>query len=389
MLTIFANMLINSTERLEHLKDSFESFADTSDDWLINIRGKKREETIAFLKSRLGNKATFFELLDDSRGWSRNSLDMLAHAKHSHVFVWLEDHMNIAPQKYMRDVVAEMAERSVDYLQYSWWQNGKFTRQFEVLPLTRGRTIDSIFIDRATWRTMLKAGNKPHLVSLLGIFKKEFLQKLLRRDLHMFPALFTKMLYRAMTLLQRFGLRFEQKIWFGRINRMSGFRFRPFSTYEAPHDIEKPYFRFDILPIRIALLHQEMFVCMDDDDDPNDPYALMTRGLYPIRDLLVSWNPQPLSKYVSETRALTAGTSTAEAYCYYSAKGVRHVLSREHISVIRGKIRVTVKSQHLELSAGQGASVFTNIRHEILALEDSEIVRFTPDLGLAPHYIVQ
>lgn len=388
MLTIFANMLINSEERFEHLKDSFASFDTVSDDWLINVRGKERDRVIAFLKERLGDKATFFELLDDDRGWSRNSLDMLKHAKHPYVFIWIEDHMNIASQGYMRSVAEEMAEHDADYLQYSWWQNGKYREKFKKFTHHEGHAIDSVLLEGDAWENHTQSDKQTPLVSLLGIFHREFLTNILKRDLYMFPLPFTRFVFKCMTALQRLGLRFNQKEWFLRINRLSGYRFRKFSTKAAPHDVEKPYYRFEILPFRTAILHQEMFACMDDDDDPSDPYSLMTRGMYPIRNRLISWDPGvPLWKHVSGTTQLAADAAIREAYCYYSAKGVRHVLSREYVKVLKGRIRISVKNETIELVEGEGAAFFTNIPHEILGLEDSEIERFTPDLGLAPHHL--
>ena len=115
----------------------------------------------------------------------------------------------------------------------------------------------------------------------------------------------------------------------------------------------------------------------------------MTRGLYPLRDRLVRWDEkkQP-AKHSRTIAALKKGASLREAYCYYSAKGVRHVLSREYIRVARGRVRVAVKDEHVELGAGEGAAFFTNILHDIVALEDAEIERFTPAIGLAPHYLL-
>ena len=68
-LTIFANMMINNTKRFQHLKDSFYSFHNISDNWLINIRGKLRNDVIDFLKNNLGDKMILFELLDEKRGF--------------------------------------------------------------------------------------------------------------------------------------------------------------------------------------------------------------------------------------------------------------------------------------------------------------------------------
>ena len=388
MLTIFANMLINSEERFEHLKDSFESFNTASDDWLINVRGKERDRVITFLKERLGDKATFFRLLDDDRGWSKNSLDMIAKAKHDYIFIWIEDHMNVASQEFMRAVVEEMAEHKADYLQYSWWQNGKYQQKFKSFSLKKGKAIDSVLLEADMWKKHTKTNKLTPLTSLLGIYRKDFLTKILKSDLHMFPLPLTRFVFKVMAFLQRIGLIFDQKNLFLRINRLSGYRFRKFSTKAAPHDVEKPYYRCEILPFRTAIVHQELFACMDDDDTPEDPYSLMTRGVYPIRDCLIRWDKSVPANHMRTLKSLEKGAAIREAYCYYSAKGVRHVLSREYIRVVRGKVGLAVKNKQLELSKAQSAAFFTNIPHEIVALEDSEIERFTPDIGLAPHYLV-
>src|SRR3989344_5202553 len=386
MLTVFANMLINSEERFEHLKDSFESFDTVSDDWLINIGGKERDRVIVFLKERLGDKATFFELLDDDRGWAVNSLDMVRHAKHPYVLFWLEDHMNIAPQSYLREVVEEMEKHDADYLQHSWWMNGAYKRYFDPFDMQRGTSIDTVTIGYEEWKKWRDAGEVVQLISLLGIFEKNFLIKLLQYDRYMLPLSVRPLLFRGMTLLQRLGVPLNQKVWFHHINRLLRFKIRR-QPKETPHDFEKEPSRYDVLPIRTSVAHREIFACMDDDDDPSHRSSLMTRGLYPIRDRLISWDGALPQKHARRITSLENGAAICEAYCYFSAKGVRHVLSREYIRVIRGRVRISVKDETIELAEGEGAAFFTNIPHEIVALEDAEIERFTPDVGLAPHYL--
>ena len=63
-LTVFSNFRINDEERLIRLKDSFYSFKDIcAEKWVINIRGKLKENTKSFLKNELKEKAiiTFHE----------------------------------------------------------------------------------------------------------------------------------------------------------------------------------------------------------------------------------------------------------------------------------------------------------------------------------------
>jgi mannose-6-phosphate isomerase-like protein (cupin superfamily) len=318
-----------------------------------------------------------------------NALEMLSNAKHPYILLWNEDHLNIAPQAHLMKVVEEMAEHKAEYLQHSWFQNGKYRKQFEMLPLRRGKTIDSVHLDRGAWKKVLAAGHKPQLISLLGIFEKDFLVRLLHRDRTKFPLSFTRSLYRAMTLIEKVVGRFNQKEWFRRINRTSGFKFRAFSDHEAPHDVEKTWERFDILPIREAFTHQELFVCIDDDDDPNDPYSLMTRGLYPMRDILMAWNSSEiLPKHSPVSQSLAAGESIKEAYCFFSAKNVRHHSVREYIKVEEGEVRISMKGEERTLKSGEGAGFFANIPHEIVALVPSKVTRFLPETGLARHDLV-
>ena len=49
-LTVFANFSIDNNERFLRLKDSFSSFCDIlPDEWVVNVRGSKRNEVAEFL----------------------------------------------------------------------------------------------------------------------------------------------------------------------------------------------------------------------------------------------------------------------------------------------------------------------------------------------------
>ena len=88
MLSILANFKIDSKEKVLHLKESFDSFNTVSDNWVINIRGNFREEALDFLKSRLKKKMTSYELLDENKGWSTNTLQMLNSVKYEYILLF-------------------------------------------------------------------------------------------------------------------------------------------------------------------------------------------------------------------------------------------------------------------------------------------------------------
>jgi len=96
MITILVNVLINNKNKLDHFRYSVNSLSTISDDWLINVRGKLRKEALAIAKLTLKSSATFFNLLDDDRGWIHNALTMLNSAKNNYVLLFNEDHSLVA-----------------------------------------------------------------------------------------------------------------------------------------------------------------------------------------------------------------------------------------------------------------------------------------------------
>lgn len=394
MFTVFANMRINSDERLQHLKESFESFESESDDWLINIRGSKRAEVIAYLKDRLGRRATFFELLDDSRGWIPNALEMLPKAKYNYVLVWLEDHINIAPQGLLKKVVEDMEQHKVDQLVYTWWNVGwkpeNSAKQKELLNFKKEKTIEWSDIDKDTWRKVHGLDEVPYavyLVSLASIFRKDFFKSLLIGDQRKLPRFLTPFAHGLLSVVRKFGLKFEQRKWFDMIDKALFYKLRLFPK-ETPFDLEKRPHRYDMLPLRTALSLQELFVCIDDDSVPEPHgYSLISRGLYPLVNRLISWDGQTSIGEIEKNQMdLENGKIIKERYVYYGVKRTRSIPVREYIKVLKGRVRISVGEESLIVTSGNGAGYFTNIPHEITALEDSEIDKYVPKIGLAPYY---
>jgi hypothetical protein len=394
MFTVFANMRVNSDERLHHMRESFESFESESDDWLINIRGSKREQALAFLRERLGTKATFFELLDDSRGWITNAQEMLAKAKYDYVLLWVEDHINISPKGHLQQVVSDMRKQRVDNLTYSWWNVGwkpsTAARQKEFLELKKTGTIEWSDIDAPKWQKVMAINQAPYavyLVSIVSIFRKDFFEGLMRKDHWKLPLALNPFIFRFLTLLQRLGVRLDQKRCFDRINSVLFHKLRLFAK-ETPFDLEKRPNRYDLLPVRTAFPLQELFVCIDDDSvrEPHG-YSLISRGEYPFKDRLLAWDVlESPQEHEAVRMKMRQGESKEERYVFYGMKGTRSMPVREYLKVLQGQVRVTVSGETMMLSAGEGAAYYTNVPHEIFAVSDAELVKHVPKTGLAPHY---
>jgi hypothetical protein len=281
MLTILANLKIDSPVKVQHLVASFLSFNKISDNWLINIRGSYRKETIKFLKSKLGNKMINFELLNDKKGWSKNSLEMLKTARNDYILIWNEDHLNVSPQSVYKKVVLEMEKKKADYLFLSWWRFGKYRKAFNAIPLKEEKYIDFLYLTRDKWKLVLKNEYPYYLISLVGIFRKKFLRKLLSDNSIKLPTKATYLVFALARLINRIGIKIERQKFYQMINELFFFRLRKYSD-ETPFEVEKGPERYDMLPIRLAVPKFELFACIDDDLGVPG-YQLIKRGLYPPR----------------------------------------------------------------------------------------------------------
>jgi hypothetical protein len=275
MLTIFGNLLINSEIKLQHLKDSFLSFNNISDDWIINIRGKYREEAVLFLKKNLEDKLTLFQLLDDKHGWSKNSVKMLKKAKYNYILTWNEDHLNIAPQNIYPALLKELENNNIDYMMYTWYNHHK---TLDSIGFKNLEYVETATIKLEAWEEIIKSTYGPYLITTTGIFKKNLLSKLLHEDTLFLPYFLRRIVLITISIFQPIVK--NKIISYSSVNkRLFKGRLPKFSK-EYPHNLEKEPCRTDYLPLVIARPKQELFVCIDDDNMFKDS-CLIKRGLYP------------------------------------------------------------------------------------------------------------
>jgi len=381
--------MINSPVRLQHLKDSFNSFENISDNWLINIRGKYRDEALDFLADRLKEKMIRFDLLDEKRGWYTNSLEILKSAKYDYVLLWLEDHINIVSQGVYSELVAEMKNNNVDYLMYSWWMNGESRKPFELDSLKAGTYIDTVELDKNNWQKRLNDGYQGHLISLLGIFNKNFLMKILELENgYKFPRWVTTNIFRVMIILSRLGVKFNHGKLFDSINTVLGGKLIK-NLKDRPFEFEKSAYRLDVLPINMGLTKMELFVCID-DDLTLDGSQLIKRGLYPIVDSIsvdsglkkeYDWGMEEILSdnhfYIITRYKLRENQVFSEIY-YQDIQRI-DVVPRMTIINNSGKLKVTIGNNINELLSGQTMTVYSNIKCELLAVDgDCEFILVIP-----------
>ena len=241
-LTVFANFYIHTEERWIRVRDSFRSFKDIGvDRWVINVRGKYREELLAFLSAEVGDRLAPYRL-QSKKGWFRDSREMLAEVRTDFVFLWLEDHLNLAPKELYPKILAEMAEQKSEYLVYSWFANGAFASRYRGIPKIASANLETFSLDREAHAIMQRNSPGGFIICMQGIFSRALFEKLIRTNHPVLPR------------------------W----------------PKHLPFDFEKRGKDVSWLPLQMSLSKAELFASIDDDH--GQPHScLQSRGLYPKR----------------------------------------------------------------------------------------------------------
>lgn len=241
LLTVFANFRIDSEERFLRMQDSFRSFCDADiEKWVINIRGQYKSDAGKFLRDNLGDKLKLFEL-NSKKGWFYDSRLMMNEICSDYVFFWIEDHVNINRQtNIINNVVSDMKAFNVESLWYSWFF---FRKAYRDLSTFESNTIKWFDLDSNNFTKVQAVVPGLYIVSCTSILKCSFFKKIINTDdntvAHKWPK-------------------------------------------ETPFEFEKSDEDLHWLPLRCAVLKEELFVSID-DDSKQPGSCLISRGLYPNR----------------------------------------------------------------------------------------------------------
>ena len=244
--SVFANFFIDTEERFLRLKDSFFSFnkADINE-WIINIRGDFKNEVKNFLEENVTNNLKIF-FLESKRGWIEDSLEIIKNNNSEIIFFWVEDHICITNFSKMNSVVNEMYENKIDHLTYSFFHKGILLNPLEAIEYEKKKEISFFSYNFENYNKIKNWYEKKdvtpeYLISCCSLMSIELFKK---------------------NLLQS-----RKK---NKYNKM------------LPFNFEKSFSENQILPFKNAVLNEEMFVSIDDDNG-KEGYSLISRKLYPNR----------------------------------------------------------------------------------------------------------
>lgn len=242
-LSIISNFRIDEEERFLRMKDSFNSFSSIdSDNWVINIRGKYKEEAALFLKNKLGKKLSL-TFLDSKNDWSKDSLSVFSNIKSDYVLYWVEDHLNLVKPQIFSNLIEEMRLTGSKILHYSWWGYYKKVAPYrDLIKVNKKELLTTYSILRSDVKKVVRYEKDNYIISLCGIMETNFFLDILKSK-KPFP------------------------------NRW------PKST---PFNFEKRITDKSFLPIKISIPNFELFASIDDDIS-GVKTSLISRELYPNR----------------------------------------------------------------------------------------------------------
>lgn len=365
MVTAICNVFINSDLKLSLFKQTFPRVYGVSDNWLVNIRGKYRDDVLRYIRETFPDpekNCVFFSGLDDT-DWAKSTRKMLSEAKHDRIYVFLEDHFLLKPLDHFRDVIRDMAESGVEYFCYSFFDVGVSMRNSEGLYPEYSRHLFSFRLGKRDLDRFRRTNRDFYPYSLAGVCTKEYFRKLLDiedKSLIKVPFLIQALMENVFFFYPR-----NRAFWHA-VNRAVSWLNIRFVIYPSatPFNLEKSLFDCDeeLLPLRAGGLKEELFANWDDDNKLSNS-SLIKRGLYPERFRIES---QVVPKAeAGREYVLAEGGSSSHQYC----PDVSRVegLPKKYIRVKEGELEITSERESFILREGESAWVSANVPHKLLS----------------------
>ncbi len=244
---IFANFRIDSIERLQRMKDSFDSFKSSNiEEFVMNIRGQYADEAKSYIELNFqGDK--FISTLESNKGWFFDSRNLFSKINSSVVFFWIEDHICLCEVDIINEIVEVIDNEKIDYLEYSWFSGDLIHLISKSITSKSTQNVLHFKLDMVSNDFKNKCyqeliGRLPYIVSCAAFYSRNFFEMILFSNHPIVPR------------------------W-------------PINT---PFDFEKRWDDLHLLPFNIGFLKRELFAAID-DDNMFEGSSLISRGLYPNR----------------------------------------------------------------------------------------------------------
>jgi hypothetical protein len=368
MITGICNVYINSELKLGLFKETFHRVYAVSDNWLVNIRGKYREEVIEYIKSSFPDfekNCIFFSGLDDNN-WAKSTAKMLEKSKYEYIYVFIEDHFLLKSLDHFKSVIRDMMDSKIEYFTYSFFNVGLSVQSAEGLYPDYSKHFFSFQFDEKNIVFLRKNNHHFYPYSLVSICTKKYFQRLLlieNKLLIKVPAIVQVLMENIFLFYPR-----NRAFWFS-VNKVVSKIATRFIIYPSatPFNLEKSLFDcdFKLLPLKVGGLRGELFANWDDDNILSNS-SLIKRGLYP--EFLRSESYIGLNPIGGKDYALIKNQGSNHQYCPNIARVEK--LPMKYIFIKKGVLKIFSDKESFVLEEGQSVWIHANIMHALLAIED-------------------
>src|SRR3989338_2054632 len=368
MVTAICNIYINSEAKLGLFKETFPFVYPISDNWLVYIRGKFKQEAIEHIRSSFNDvedRCIFFESLYDD-DWAKSTTRMLEKSKYDYIYVFLEDHFLLKPIDHFKKVIRDMIKNNIDYFQYSFFNIGLPIYSIEHLYPDVTDYLCAFEFDSEKLPVLRKTNKAFYPYSLTSVSSKKYFNHLLSIE--------NKYIIKVPILIQAlmeniFFFYPRNRVFWLTINKLFSIINIRFVIYPraTPFNLEKSLFDCDeeLLPIKVGGLKEEIFANWDDDNKLSNS-SLIKRGLYPKYFRIDSQEKPKINE--GREYILNQGQNSNHQYCPDVSRVMK--IPKKHIYVKKGTLKKSSENKSFILNSGQSVWVTANIPHSFFACED-------------------
>ena len=369
-ISLLINSFINNELKFNHFKVTFSEISEKFDQVHIKIRGRYKDECIAFAKTNCKEKIfTYQDLKDDD--WLNTTYLIVSKIESKNIFLYNEDHKLYCSSNTFTKVIFDIEKHDIDYMCYSFFKASKLSKH-NILPLKpfQGELINYFIINKDNLNLIGRISPNYFHISLISIFSKKYIIEILKKQnfgYKIYIPVLSKLISRLFSKRRRFFYKYINLI-LNKIN--TNLYLYPINT---PFNFEKMWFENINFKksFRYAIPNKELFINFDDD---NGMYleSLIKRGLYPFDDKFFL---NHLEKRKDLLAKFKLNLKNGEKYdcTFFSSISRINICPVLVIKIIYGEIDIKTKNDNLVLRDKDYIYLYSNLSPVIEAKKNSEL----------------